>query len=213
MVPVRNLIIIGFGGLGKEVHWLAARLGVNVRGFLDDNPDLLGAKFCTATVLGNVSNWEIYSDCEFIIAIGNPRVRKKIREAMLAHGVPQFATLIDPSAVVDLSQVSVGEGSLICAGTTCTVEINIGAHVVINPSCSIAHEVIIKDFVTLAPMVAVSGNVHIECLAEIGTGSCVRQGLDLGAGSMLGMGSVLTKNIPESELFYGNPAKYIRAWE
>lgn len=210
MVPAKSLIVIGFGGLGKEVHWLAARLGVHVRGFLDDNPNLLGAEFCNASVLGTVSDWKAYSECEFIIAIGNPRIRMRIRDKMLQYGVPNFATLVDPSAVVDFTQVSVGEGSLICAGTTCTVEINIGAHVVINPSCSVAHEVVIRDFVTLAPKVAISGNVHIDSLAEIGTGSCIRQGLDLGAGSMLGMGSVLTKNIPESELFFGNPARYIK---
>ncbi|MDT8904344.1 sugar O-acyltransferase, sialic acid O-acetyltransferase NeuD family [Pseudomonas sp. NFACC09-4] len=211
-MPVSDLIIIGFGGLGKEVHWLATRLGIKVRGFLDDNSDLLGVEFCTSAVLGKVSNWQVYADCEFIIAIGNPRIRRQIRDEMVARGLPRFATLIDPSAVVDLTQVSVGEGSLICVGATFTVAIEIGAHVVINPNCSIAHEVTIRDFVTLAPMVAVSGNVDIGPLAEIGTGSCIRQGLDIGAGAMLGMGSVLTKNIPESELFYGNPAKYIKKW-
>ncbi|AVU78741.1 acetyltransferase [Pseudomonas rhizophila] len=213
MMLNKKLVIIGFGGLGKEVHWLATRLGIDVRGFLDDNPDLLGEQFDGSCVIGSIDSWKDYKDCEFIIAIGSPRVRVAIRDKMLIQGAPSFATLVDPTAVVDLKQVSIGEGSLICAGTTCTVQIVIGAHVVINPHCSIAHEVVIKDFVTLAPMVAISGNVYVDSVVELGTGSCVRQGLNLGAGSMLGMGSVLTKDISQSKLFFGNPARYIREWK
>lgn len=207
MTISKDLIIVGFSGFGKEVYWLATRLGIKVRGFLDDNADVHARAFGSARVLGCISEWNKYKDCQFVIAVGAPRIRKKILKIMQAGGEPEFATLIDPSAILNTDLVRVGIGSIICAGTVCTVDIIIGQHVVVNLSCTIGHDTVIDDFVTIAPMVAVSGNVRLSMLVEVGTGSCIRQGLTLESGSMLGMGSVLTKNIKENLVFFGNPAK------
>ena len=207
MINSKKLIIIGFSGFAKEVYWLATRVGMNIHGFLDDNPHVRGDLFGTSKVLGSVDDWSLYKDCVFIIAIGNPRIRKKVVEKMLIDGVPEFATLIDPQSILDLDFVNVGPGSIVCAGTVCTVDISIGAHVIVNLNCTIGHDVVIDDYATIAPMVAVSGNVHLCERVEVGTGSSIRQGLMLESGSMLGMGSVLTKNIKENVVFFGNPAK------
>ena len=209
-VPRKDLIIVGFSGFGKEVFWLANRLGLTVRGFLDDNPAVSGLSFGGAAVLGGVLQWHEYEDCEFVIAIGNPRVRKKVFDKMSSIGIPAFATLIDPAAELMPGHVSVGSGSVICAGTICTVEINIGAHVIINLNCTVGHETCIDDFATIAPMVAISGNVHIGTCAEIGTGAAIRQGLTVNPGAMVGMGSVLTKSVAENTVVFGSPAKPIK---
>jgi sugar O-acyltransferase (sialic acid O-acetyltransferase NeuD family) len=145
-----------------------------------------------------------------VIAIGNPRIRKKVFDKMSSNGTPAFVTLIDPAAVLIPEHVSVGSGSVICAGTICTVEINIGAHVIINLNCTVGHEACIDDFATIAPMVAISGNVHIGTCAEIGTGAAIRQGLTVNPGAMVGMGSVLTKNVAENTVVFGSPAKPIK---
>ena len=69
----------------------------------------------------------------------------------------------------------------------------------------------IEDFVTLAPMVAISGNVYLNKLVEVGTGAAIRQGLKIEQGGMLGMGGILTKDISENSLFVGNPAKKLKS--
>jgi len=206
----KDLIVVGFSGFGKEVFWLANRLGLTVRGFLDDNPDFSEKNFGLAPVLGGVMQWQDHDDCDFVIAIGNPRIRKKVFDKMSSVGTPSFATLIDPAAVVMTEHVSVGSGSVICAGSICTVEVDIGAHVIINLNCTVGHEVRIDDFVTIAPMVAISGSVFIGVCAEIGTGAAIRQGLTVNAGAMIGMGSVLTKNVAENTVVFGSPAKPIK---
>lgn len=212
-VSHKDLIIVGLSGFGKEIYWLASRLGITVRGFLDDNPAVAGEKFCSASVLGGVKQWQEYSDCEFVIAIGNPRVRKKVHETMCIFGDPSFATLIDPGAVVMPEYVSIGPGSVICAGTICTVEVEIGAHVILNLNCTVGHETCIEDFATIAPMVAISGNVRIGQCAEVGTGASIRQGLTINGGAMIGMGSVLTKNVSENTVVFGSPARPIKLIE
>lgn len=208
--PPKELIIIGFSGFGKEIYWLASRLGITVRGFLDDNPDASEKSFGSASVLGGVMQWQDYKDCDFVIAIGSPRIRRKVFDKMSAVGRPTFATLIDPAAVVMVDHVSVGPGSVICAGSICTVEVDIGAHVIINLNCTVGHETRIGDFATIAPMVAISGNVCIGACVEVGTGATIRQGLTVNSGAMIGMGSVLTKNVADNTVVFGSPARPIK---
>ena len=44
----------------------------------------------------------------------------------------------------------------------------------------------------------------------IGAYTLIKQGITIGNGSVIGMGSVVTKDIPPYEIWAGNPAKFIR---
>lgn len=87
----------------------------------------------------------------------------------------KFATLIDPSVLVS-KRVEIGEGSIICAGTIITVNIKIGNHVIVNLDCTIGHDDVIEDFVTIYPSVNVSGKVLIGECSELGTEMQIIQG-------------------------------------
>jgi sugar O-acyltransferase (sialic acid O-acetyltransferase NeuD family) len=206
---MKELIIIGGGGFAKEVIWLAGDCNRKVKGVLDDSIETHSTYIQGALVLGCISEWVNYKECEFIIAIGSPRIRRKILKNMLSLGFPHFATLIHPSVAYS-NTVSFGDGSIICAGSILTADITLGSHNILNLNVTVGHECQFGDFVTIAPMVAVSGNVLLSDLVEVGTGAVIRQGLSLLEGSMLGMGGVLTKNIPERIIFAGNPAKKLK---
>lgn len=206
---MKDLIIIGGGGFAKEVIWLANDCNRKVKGVLDDSLQTHNTQVQGATVLGDVSSWINYKDCEFIIAIGSPRTRQKVLEKMLTFGEPDFATLIHPSVRLS-NTVSIGEGSIICAGSILTADIVLGKHNILNLNVTVGHECEFANYVTIAPMVAVSGNVKLHYLVEVGTGAVIRQGLELAEGSMLGMGGILTKNIPERMIYAGNPAKKLK---
>ncbi|MCK8104719.1 acetyltransferase [Pseudoalteromonas sp. 2CM36K] len=206
---MKDLIIIGGGGFAKEVIWLANDCNRKVKGVLDDSVQTHNTQVQGATVLGDVSSWVNYKDCEFIIAIGSPRTRQKVLDKMLTFGEPDFATLIHPSVRFS-NTVSIGEGSIICAGSILTADISLGKHNILNLNVTVGHECEFADYVTIAPMVAVSGNVQLHHLVEVGTGAVIRQGLNLAEGSMLGMGGILTKNIPERMIYAGNPAKKLK---
>ena len=53
--------------------------------------------------------------------------------------------------------------------------------------------------------------VTIEHDAFIGAGCLILKGVTIGACSIVGAGSVVTKSIPPHQLWAGNPARFIRA--
>lgn len=206
---MKKLIVVGGGGFAKEVIWLAKDCGYHVYGVLDDNTLVHGKRILDVPILGCVSDWASYSNCEFIVAIGSPRTRKLVVEKMNTLGIPKFATLVHPT-VIKSNQVTFDIGCIVCAGMVFTVEITVGKHCIFNINGTVGHETLVGDYVTIAPIVAISGNVNLQNCVEVGTGASIRQGVTLSKGAMLGMGGVLTKNIPENYIYAGNPAKPLK---
>jgi len=46
--------------------------------------------------------------------------------------------------------------------------------------------------------------------ASIGANSTILAGITIGENAMIGAGSVVTKSVPAGEVWFGNPAKFIR---
>ncbi len=208
------VIIVGASGHGLDTAWLAEACGRAVRGLVDDRPPAAGDRVLDYPYLGPVDAAVRFPDVEVVVAIGNPRVRRAVVARLEAAGAPRFATLIHPSVAIG-RHVTVAPGCMITAGAQVTIDVTIGPHTIVNLNSTVAHNARLGAFVTLAPMVAISGNVTLEDGVEVGTGACVRQGLTLAAGSMLGMGGVLTRGLDRDQLYVGNPARFMRtlpAW-
>jgi sugar O-acyltransferase (sialic acid O-acetyltransferase NeuD family) len=207
MSQKKNLVIVGAGAFGREVLWLAqeAREPWNVLGFLDENEKVHGSSVCDLPVLGPPHMWPDL-DAHLVIAIGAPRAKKLICEKLKEFGTPKFASLVHSS--VQMSQfVSIGAGSLICAGSVLTTQIEIREHVIINLSCTVGHDTVMHDYATLAPMVAASSRVRLGLGAEIGMSAVLLPGVTIGEGAMAGMGAIVTRDIPPNKLYVGAPAK------
>lgn len=218
MKALKDLYIIGAGGFGREVAWLIERINSveptwNVKGFIDDNTTIHGTLQDGYPVVGGCNYLMATSqDVWVICAVGSAKSRKKIIEKLKNDSNVKFATLIDPSVMCS-SRVSIGDGSIICAGTIITVDITIGSHVIINLDCTIGHDDIIHDFVTIYPNVNISGNVVIGECAELGTGMQIIQGKNIGKESIVGAGAVVVRDIPEKCTAVGSPAKPIKYFE
>jgi len=55
-----------------------------------------------------------------------------------------------------------------------------------------------------------SRDIIIEDNVFIGAGAIILKGVHIGKGCTIGAGSVVTKDVPESEIWAGNPARFIR---
>ena len=207
-----KLILIGAGGFGREVAWLVERINANnptwdLVGFLDDDLSIWGKAINGYKVLGGLDEITAYADAYFVCAIGSSKIRKSVVEKVyLADSSIKFATLVDPS--VEYSKlVNIGEGSIICAHTVMTVNIEIGKHNVINLDCTIGHDSTLKDFVTLYPSVNVSGMCNIGQCTEIGTGAKIIQEKTICGECTVGAGAVVIKDIKHSGVYVGVPAE------
>ena len=204
---MKDLIVVGGGTLTKEIIWLAESCDRNVLGVLDVRPETTDNPR-NFPFIGNLKDWPAY-DCEFVIGVGGARTRAAIANEMEHFGQPNYATLIHPSAQYSKS-VKFGEGTMVCAGVVLTVDIEVGSHCLLNLNVTVGHETRLGNFVTVSPLAAISGNVHLASFSEVGTGAALRQGLNVGKGSLVGMGAVVTKDVPENIVVAGNPAKSLK---
>ena len=74
----------------------------------------------------------------------------------------------------------------------------------------IAHDVVLRNQVKIANTVQLGGYCWIGRGAYLGLSSSLHQFLVVGAHSMIGMGSILTRATPPGSLAYGNPARLVR---
>lgn len=144
------------------------------------------------------------------IAIAVSSVRQKLAERCVQAGVP----LVEARAasVVQMDDVLIGDGACLSPFVTLTSNIRIGRCFHANLYSYVEHDCMIDDFVTFAPGVMCNGNVHVEDNAYIGAGAVLRQGtpdkpLVIGAGATIGMGAVVTRDVPPGATVVGNPAR------
>lgn len=71
----------------------------------------------------------------------------------------------------------------------------------------IGHDGRIADEVTMASSVTLGGHVHVGSGANLGMNTVVHQRKVVGPGAMVGMGSVVTRDLPPYAKAYGNPCR------
>lgn len=212
---MKNIVIIGAGGFGREVQWLINDINNkskewNFLGFIDENTESKGHVLNGNYILGNFDDIDSidYGDVYYVCAVGDPEVKKRLVEKAEKYNLKP-ATLIHPSVIMS-EYVEIGEGSIICAGNIITVNIEIGKHVIINIDSTVGHDVVIHNYSTILPSVNISGNTIIEECVSVGTGSAIIQGKTIGKYSIIGAGAVVVRDIPIGATAVGSPAKVIK---
>jgi sugar O-acyltransferase (sialic acid O-acetyltransferase NeuD family) len=208
--PDMELLVYGAGGFGREVAWLAGEASPPARvvAYVDDAA--AGSALHGIPVLGLAEAVRRYPRAAFVVAVGSGSAREEMAAKAVSAGLSP-ARLVHRR--VEMSgTVAIGEGTVVCAGCILTVDITIGAHVQINLDCTVGHDTVIEDYVTLAPGVHVSGCVRLERGSYIGTGASIINGtidepLVVGAGATIGAGAVVTRSIPPGVTAVGIPAR------
>ncbi len=88
----------------------------------------------------------------------------------------------------------------------------IGNNNYIMNSTTIDHDCYLEDNLVISSNVILGGNIHIMKYANLGIKTIVHQNQVIGSYSMIGMGSIITKNkkILPGHVYYGKPVKKIK---
>lgn len=197
---VKRLVIIGASGHGKVIADIAVKNGYEDIVFLDDDE---GVRECAGfPVIGKTSKAKEI-DGDKIVAIGNPKIRKRIQEE-----VSGVITLIHPDAVIS-RRVEIGEGAVVMAGAVINSDVVIGKGCIINTGASIDHDCLLGDYVHVSVGSHLSGTVHVGERTWIGAGATVSNNVNICGDCMIGAGTVVIKVIDKPGTYVGVPAREI----
>ena len=212
-----DLVILGAGGFARETAAAVRALNevrpsFRLRGFLDDDPALHGTWRAGLPILGGLDlAATAYGDALLVACVANPR-GAGVRECVVDKlGLPaeRYATVAHPSASVG-SGCPVGPGTVLLAHVALTADVTVGAHVAVMPHTVLTHDDVVEDYATIASGVRLGGSVHIGRTAYLGAGALIRETLRIGAGALVGMGSVVLRDVPPGEVWAGNPARRLK---
>lgn len=100
--------------------------------------------------------------------------------------------------------VEIGANSQIARGALSNTIIKNG--VKMNGLCFIAHNCILEENVWITGNSMLAGSVMVKKNTTIFSSVIIREQRIIGSGVTIGMGSVVTKDIPDGETWFGNPA-------
>ena len=208
-----SVLILGAGGHAWVIadvlqQMLATGQDLVALGYLDDNVQLQGQRYLGLPVLGVLSDLPSVPHDAVVVAIGDNRIRQQLFTALYANG-ERFITARHPRSIV-AADVVIGPGTMICAGAIVNPGSVVGANVILNTGCTVDHHNCIGDHVHIAPGVHLGGEVSIGEGTLVGIGSTVIPRRIVGEWSVVGAGSLVSKNIPDRSMAVGMPARAIR---
>ena len=220
-MPGHEVLILGTGGNSIDVLETICLLNrqtdspeYDVIGFLDDNIELAGEMISGIPVIGPLEKASGFPGALFVNAIGSVNNFSRRAEIIQRCGVKMsdFATIIHPSATVSES-ATVGAGSVILSGVTVSSHARIGNHVMMLPNAIVSHDSSVGDFTCIAGGVCISGKCRIGASCYLGAGALIKDYVTIGGKSLVGMGSVVIRDVEEGSRIAGNPAAPIRSAE
>lgn len=197
---MNRIVVIGAGGHGQVVGEIIMRMRdcghpVEPIGFLDDSPALAGQSLLGLPILGPVNKLGEIAHDAVVLGIGDNRRRAAIFETLKSNGT-RFFTAIHPSAVVSPT-VTIGAGSVVCAGAILCVFASVGENAIINTRASLDHHGTMGSHTHLSVGASTGGNVAIGTGTFVGMGATICPGCRIGDWSFIGAATFVWRNVPD----------------
>jgi len=131
-----------------------------------------------------------------------------------------FRTKIWHQELSNIGDCTIGADCVIHSHVWIGDEVTIGRNCKIQAGCFIPNGVTIGNNVFIGPHVVFTNDKHppsggkhwmktkVNDGASIGANTTIIPGIEIGENSQIGAGSVVTRNIPSLEAWWGNPAKF-----
>ena len=210
-----DVFVVGTGGMAIDLtefiedNNAKSHKMLNILGYFDINDQEYNIYDYKAPFLGNEKEFNIEERSQVLLAVANGKLREKLFNFFKSKK-SIFNSFVHHSCFIS-NRSKISEGAILCPFVTITSNATIGVGFHAHIYSYIAHDCVIGDFVTFAPHVKCNGNVEIGDNVYIGTGVIIKQGkhgkpLKIGKNVIIEAGAYVTKNVPEGETVFGNPA-------
>jgi acetyltransferase EpsM len=214
---MKKIIIIGGFGNGTVAQSTIEDINsyekkYEILGYLNDNETGIINNY---EVLGkidkkNIEKYLKFNDVDFYYSLISLKLNFNFLDKLLMLQIPpsKLPTLIHPTCVISRHS-NIGYGCCIQPFVSIGPNVKIGNHVQIYAQALVGHGAIIENYSYIANNACIGADVHLNEGAYIGTNASTIEFIKIGKWSVVGMGSVVLKDIPDYMKFAGNPAKNI----
>ncbi|MGH6824141.1 hypothetical protein [Methyloceanibacter sp.] len=216
--PLRIAVFGGKGGGGQATQTILNLIRSGRRysfaGYLNDRSPV-GTALLGGSVLGNFDAWpSIGSTTLFVAPLHKVGYMQQNCTRIIDLGIPssRWATLIDPMAAVADNAV-IGPGTYLVPFANVAMESTIGAHCTVRAGANVGNDVTVEDFVFLGANSILCSGAKIESGTHIAPGAKVVNGVRVGRFAVVGLGAIVTRDVPDYAVVAGSPARVLREIE
>lgn len=212
---IKRIIILGGNGDGVVIASLIHDINkhdnsIVLLGFLNDSEEQTILDY---PVYGKLSDWKQFeneNDIYFITALLKTKYSYQRSNLIMSLNIPlkKFCNIIHPTSTIS-HYARIGVGNVIGPSVNIMPNVIVGNHCSFRAGASIGHDCKINDFCYVGPNATMAGGSLLEDGSHMGPNSSLLDGKVIGKYSVLGMGSVSTKDIGVSQVYFGVPARKI----
>lgn len=208
---MKNLIIIGAGGMGRTVYSNALE-GVGygdayvVKGFIDDDLNAMDGYPNYPPIIGTIKDYTPQENDVFVSSIGGASRRACMEE--IIHRGGEFMELIHKTARI-YNNARLGKGNFIGAYSVIGSDAMVGDYNMIQAYSVIGHDAKIGSWNRIDTHVTCVGGIVIEDEVNIHTSAVINHGVTVGSGAHVGALSFVIRKVKAGTTVMGNPAKRI----
>ena len=209
---MKNLIIIGARGFGREIYNVATQCKEFnnewiIKGFLDDNKNALDGFENYPPILSSVEDYEVQENDLFVCALGEVKYKAKYINLILGKK-GTFTNIIHPTAIINMN-VKLGVGVIICPFTYISNDVTIGNFVTIQTHSAVGHDVKIGNYCQINALTFFGGFSILEDSVTMNPGTMLVPKKRIGEATVIGINSTVLKDTKPNVTAFGTPAKEI----
>ena len=218
---MKKIIIIG--GIGNGTVALSTIIDINkvketweILGFFNDfeknniNRYPVIGKIDKDSVEKYINDKDVYFIYTMISTKFNYRFLHRLHDLEIPDN--RFATIIHPTVVIS-EDAKIGYGVSIQPFVSVGPNVKIGNHVQIYAQSLIGHNSILDDYSYVANNACIGASVHLKEGAYLGTNCSTLENIVIGKWGLVGIGSVVIKDVPDFSKVVGNPCRVIGSVE
>jgi len=204
----KKILLIGGGGHCRACIDVIEQENVFEIAGIIDKKEKIGDEIFGYKIIDCDDNLSKYTGFSYALItagfVNSDQVRVKLY--IMVSQIFSMPKIISPNAFVS-RHTDILKGTIVMHHAMINANAVIGENCIINSKALIEHDATIADNCHISTGAIINGGCKIGERVFIGSNSVVKQGIIITDDVIVGMGSVVTKDITESGVYWGNPAR------